>query len=65
MYINFRYPPGPVEHSEGENGIVKNLDEAGKLAGFTVREAKRFMKAPEGEKRGAIVRRGVNACCLF
>ncbi len=53
LYIDFESPSyAAVEHNEGENGIVRNFDEAGNLTGFTIIVAKRFLEAPASEKRG-------------
>jgi len=45
LYINFVYPPNAVEHEEDEDGIVRNYDEEGNLAGLTIIAAKRFTGA--------------------
>ena len=55
LYMNFTYPLKVVEHEEDENGIVKNYDEKGKLAGLTIIAATRFLKAKDEEKGKGVV----------
>ncbi len=44
LYINFTYPPEAVEHEEDEEGIIRNYNERGDLAGITIIAASRFTK---------------------